>query len=119
MDRRRGSHPWRDAFAIGLLLRPMLIVPMTPSGPLAGSSSQLAIALFAVFAFHVLLAAGAFVGNRPAIAFGILTGVVGVPLAAIGAYLGLPMPWPAALGGYNLALAALGIAAWREEAPAG
>ena len=115
MHSRSDSLTWQKVFAAGLLLRPLLIVPMAPSGPLAGSN-MLPIGLTSVFAFHVLLAAGAFVGNRPVIAFGILTGLVGLPLAAIGVYVGLPMPWPLALAGYNIALAVAGIRAWEQPA---
>ena len=55
-----------------------------------------------------------FVGNCPAIALGIVTALAGPVVAAIGAYVGLPMPWPLALAGYNVALAAVDIKAWRE-----
>jgi len=99
---------WKKVFAAGLLLRPILIVPMAPSGPLGGSN-MLPIGLALVFALSILLAAGVSVGNRPAIAFGIFTALAGVVLAAIGACLGLPMPWPLAMAGYNIALAAVGI----------
>jgi hypothetical protein len=95
------------------VLRPILIVPMAPSGPLGGSD-MLPIGLASVFALSILLAAGVFVGNRPASAFGILSAVVGTVLALVGAYLGLPMPWPVVMSGYNVALAAVGIEAWRE-----
>ena len=97
------------------MLRPILIVPMAPSGPLAGSN-MLPIGLAVVFALHILVAAGVFVEDLAglAIAFGIFTAVAGLVLAAIGAYLGLPMPWPLALAGYNIAFAAVGIKAWRE-----
>ena len=74
---------------------------------------MLPIGLASVFALHILVAAGVFVGNRPAIAFGLFTALAGLPLAAIGAYLGLPMAWPLALAGYNVALAAVGIQTWR------
>jgi hypothetical protein len=113
MRGRSDSPTWTKVFAAGLLLRPILIVPMAPNGPLGGST-MLPIGLAAVFALSMLLAAGAFVGNRPAMAFGIFTALAGIPLAVIGASLGLPMPWPLALGGYNIALAAVGIKAWRE-----
>jgi hypothetical protein len=89
---------------------------MAPSGPLGGSS-LLPIGLAAVFAVSALLAAGAFVGNRLAIGFAILTALAGSPLAAVGAFVGLPMPWPLALAGYNLALAVVGIEAWDEPRP--
>jgi hypothetical protein len=113
MRGRSDSLTWTKAFAAGLLLRPILIVPMAPSGPLGGSN-MLAIGLASVFALSILVAVGAFVGNRPAIAFGIFSAVAGLVLAALGACLGLPMPWPLALAGYNIALAAVGITAWRE-----
>jgi len=113
MRGRPDSLAWKKVFAAGLLLRPILIVPMTPSGPLGGSN-MLPIGLALVFALSLLLAVGVYVGNRPAIAFGIFTALDGVVLAAIGAYLGLPMPWPLALVGYNIALAGAGIKAWRE-----
>jgi hypothetical protein len=113
MRGRSDSLTWTKAFAAGLLLRPILIVPMAPSGPLGGSD-MLAIGLASVFALSILVAVGVFVGNRPAIAFGIFTAVDGVVLAAIGACLGLPMPWPLALAGYNIAVAAVGSMAWRE-----
>ena len=108
---------WKNVFVAGLLLRPLLIVPMAPSGPLGGSS-LLPIGLVSVFAFSAMLAVGVFVAMRPAIAFGIFTGFAGVLLAAIGVYAGLPMPWPPALGAYNVALAAVGIGAWQELRPA-
>ena len=108
MRGRPDSLAWKKVFAAGLLLRPILIVPMAPSGPLGGSI-LLPIGLAAVFALSILLAAGVSVGNRLAIAFGIFTALAGVVLAAIGAYLGLPMPWPLAMAGYNIALAAVGI----------
>jgi hypothetical protein len=99
---------WTRVYAAGLLLRPFLIVPMAPSGPL-GDSSLLPIGLASVFALSALLAAGVFVGYRLAIAFGIFTAVAGFVAATIGALLGLPMPWPLAMAGYNLALAVVGI----------
>jgi hypothetical protein len=115
MRSRSGSLTWKRVFAAGLLLRPILIVPMAPSGPLGGSN-LLPIGLALVIALSSLVAAGVFVEElgHLAIAFGIFTALAGLPLAAIGAYLGLPMPWPLALGGYNIALAAVGIKAWRE-----
>jgi hypothetical protein len=108
MRSRSDSPTWKRIFAAGLLLRPILIVPMAPSGPLGGSN-LLPIGLASMFALSVLLAAGVFVGYRLAIAFGIFTALAGVALAAIGALLGLPMPWPLAMAGYNIALAAVGI----------
>jgi hypothetical protein len=90
---------------------------MAQSGPLGGSI-LLPIGLVSVFAASILLAVGVSLGNRPAAAFGIVTAVAGVPLAAIGAAAGLPMPWPLLLVGYNGVLAAVGVAAWREPPPA-
>jgi len=113
MRSRSDSLAWKKVFAAGLLLRPILIVPMAPSGPLGGSI-LLPIGLAAVFALRILLAAGVFVGSRPAIALAIITALAGLVLAAVGACLGLPMPWPLALAGYNIALAAVGIKAWWE-----
>jgi hypothetical protein len=115
MRSRSDSLVWKKVFAAGLLLRPILIVPMAPSGPLGGSI-LLPIGLALVFALSILVAAGVFVEElgHLAIAFGIFTALAGLPLAAIGAYLGLPMPWPLALAAYNIALAAVGIKAWRE-----
>jgi hypothetical protein len=102
------SLAWKRVFAAGILLRPILIVPMAPSGPLGGSN-MLLIGLAPVFALSILLAAGVVIGSRPAIALGIFTALAGLPVAAIGAWLGLPMPWPVALAGYNVALAVVGI----------
>jgi hypothetical protein len=115
MRSRSDSLTWKKVFAAGLLLRPILIVPMAPSGPLGGSN-MLPIGLAVVFALHILVAAGVFVEDLAglAVAFGIFTALAGLVLAAVGAYLGLPMPWPLALAGYNIALAAVGIRAWRE-----
>jgi hypothetical protein len=113
MRNRSDSLAWTRVFAAGLLLRPILIVPMAPSGPLGGSN-LLPIGLAAVFVLSILLAAGVFVGNRPAIAFGIFTAVDGLVLAVIGAFLGLPAPWPLVMAGYNVALTAVGIKAWQE-----
>ncbi len=112
MRGRSDSLKWKKVFAAGLVLRPILIVPMAPSGPLGGSLLPIGLAL--VFALSILLAVGVFVGYRLVIAFGILTAVAGLPLAVLGAYLGLPMPWPLALAGYNVGLATVGIKAWRE-----
>ena len=112
--RSRSDYPtWKKVFAAGLLLRPILVVPMAPSGPLGGSN-LLPIGLASVFALSILVAAGVFVGNRLVTAFGIFTAFDGLVLAVIGVYLGLPMPWPVLLAGYNIALAAVGIKAWRE-----
>jgi hypothetical protein len=85
---------------------------MAPSGPLRGSI-VVPIGLASVFAFHVLLAAGVFLGNRLMVAFGILTALLGVVVAIIGVWAGLPMPWPQAMAAYNVVLAAVGIEAWR------
>jgi hypothetical protein len=110
MGSRSDSSRWKKVFAAGLLLRPILIVPMAPSGPLAGSI-MLPIGLAAVFAFSVLLAAGVLADELgpAAIAFGIFTALAGVVLAVIGAWVGLPMPWPLTMAAYNVALAAIGI----------
>ena len=113
MRGRSDSPAWKKVFAAGLLFRPILIVPMTPSGPLGGSD-MLPIGLASVFALSILIAAGVFIGNRLVIAFGIFTALDGLVLAAVGVYLGLPMPWPVATAGYNIALTAVGIKAWRE-----
>jgi hypothetical protein len=113
MRGRSGSPTWQRIFAAGLLFRPILIVPMAPGGPLGGSTI-VPIALASVFAGSLLLAVGVAVGNRPAVAFGIFTAVAGVPLALVGATVGLPMPWPLILVGYNGALAAVGARVLRE-----
>ena len=113
MRSRSHSLAWTKGFAAGLLIRPILIVPMAPSGPLGGSD-LLPLGLASVFAGSMLLAAVVYVGIRPAIAFGVFTAVAGVVLAAIGGYLGLPMPWPLAMAAYNVALAAVGVRAWQE-----
>jgi hypothetical protein len=110
---RSGSRRLTRVFATGLLLRPVLIAPVAPSGLLAGSF-LLPIGLAGVLAFHVVIAALVFAGNRTAIAFGVLTALVGPFLAAIGVIAGLPMPWPAALGAYNVVLVVVGIASWQE-----
>ncbi|MEW6224530.1 MAG: hypothetical protein AB1627_07855 [Chloroflexota bacterium] len=113
MRGRSLSRAWTKGFAAGLLVRPILIVPMAPSGPLGGSD-LLPLALASVFAGSLPLAVGVYVGIRLAIAFGIFTAVAGVVVAAIGGYLGLPMPWPLAMAAYNLGLAAVGVRAWHE-----
>lgn len=115
MSGRSPSLTWKIVFAAGLVLRPFLIVPMAPSGPLAGSD-LLPVGLALLIAFHVLLAAGVFVERlaAPAIAFGILTALAGVVLAAVGVWLGLPMPWSLALVGCNAVLAVVGIKAWED-----
>jgi hypothetical protein len=79
---------WTTGLAVGLVLRPMLIAPMTPGGPLAGSF-LLPVGLIALAAFHFVLAAGVLIENRLAVGLSILTAVVGVPIALLGAYLGL------------------------------
>jgi hypothetical protein len=108
-----GSLIWTIVFASGLLLRPVLIVPMAPSGPLAGSA-LLPIGLASVFAFHVMLAAAVLVANRLAIGFAIFTAGAGVVLAVVGVIVGLPEPWPLLLIGLNLALAPIGVETWRR-----
>jgi hypothetical protein len=118
MRGRSGTRTSLILFATGILLRPILIVPMAPSGPLGGSAT-LPIALATVVAGSILLAVGVAVGNRPAIAVGILTALMGVPLAVIGVLAGLPMPWPLILVAYNAVLAGIGATAWRGSASAG
>ncbi len=104
---------WRTGLAAGVLLRPVLLVPMAPSGPLGGSE-LMPLALGSMFVAHLGLAAGVFLGIRLVIAFVALTAVAGVPLALVGAYVGLPMPWPLVLGAYNAGIAGIAIAIWRE-----
>jgi hypothetical protein len=74
----------------------------------------LPVGLALVFAFHVLLAVGVVIANRPAVAFAVVTAFAGIVLAAIGGVVGLPMPWPLALGVGNLLVCGMGIQAWRE-----
>ncbi len=114
MGDRLGDRTWRWIFAAGLILRPILILPMAPSGPLSGSDLLL-VGLIAVFAAHVLIAAGVLLGNRLAIALGILSAIAGLPIATIGLSAGLPMPWPVILAGYNIMLAVIGIRVWEES----
>ncbi len=115
VGKRSGSNylTWKMVFAVGIALRPVLVVPMAPSGPAAGSI-LLPIGLAGLFTVSILIAAGVFVGNRLVIAFGIFTALDGVLLAVAGIGLGLPMPWPLALLVCNLALGAIGVEAWRE-----
>ena len=110
---RAGAEVWRSAFAVGLLIRPLLIAPMAPSGPLGGSDA-LPLALGLLVVAHVAWAILAVVGSRPAVAIGIASGVVGVPVAALGLLLALPGPWPLVLTAWNGALAAVGVVAWRS-----
>ncbi len=97
---------------MGLALRPVLIVPMAPSGPLGGSE-LLPAAVVVLIGGSIMLAAGVLIGNRPMTALAILTAVAAPFLAVVGAIAGLPMPWPLLLAIYDIALAAIGIAAWR------
>jgi hypothetical protein len=113
MRGHHGSLAWKKVFAAGLLVRPILIVPMAPSGPLGGSE-LLPLGLASVFAGSFVLAAGAWLGVRVLTAFGIISALAGVALAAIGAVLGLPEPWPLLLVGLNAALVPAGIEAWEE-----
>ncbi len=106
MRGRSDSLTWKKAFAAGLLLRPILIVPMAPSGPLGGSD-MLPIGLASVFALSVLIAAFVFVGNRPAIA--ILAEMDALP--GIGHACGHNLIGTAAVG------AGLGVAAIADELP--
>ncbi len=108
---------WRIGLAAALLVRPVLLVPMAPSGPLGGSD-LMPIALGLMFAVHVVLAAGVLIRSRIAIAFVALTAVAGVPLAFVGAYAGLPMPWPLVLAAWNAGVAAASLVVWREPARA-
>ena len=113
-ERSRSNYAnWRSVFAVAIAVRPVLVVPMAPSGPAAGTI-LLPIGLAALFIVSVLIAAGVFVGNRLMVAFGIFTALDGVLLAVAGMGLGLPMPWPLALCLYNVALCAIGVEAWRE-----
>ncbi len=106
----------RTAFAAGLLLRPTLIVPMASSGPLA-SSDLLPIGLASLLVASLTLAACVFLGNRVAIALGIFSGLAGLPVATVGAFVGLALPWPLFLAAYNLALAVIGIVVWEAPPP--
>ncbi len=113
MRSRSDSRAWTIAFAAGLALRPILIVPMAPSGPLGGSS-LLPVALVLLFAGNVVLALSMLARIRVVTAFGIFTAVAGVGLAAVGAWAGLPAPWPLLLVGYDVLLVLVGLRAWRE-----
>ncbi|MCU0504222.1 MAG: hypothetical protein MUE82_00385 [Chloroflexi bacterium] len=117
MRPRSGSRRWTTILAAGLALRPILIVPMAQGGPLGGSD-LLPIGLLTVLAGSLLLAAGVLARIRPVTAFAILTAAAGVGLAVIGAWAGLPSPWPLLLAAYNAALVGVGIGAWREQQPA-
>lgn len=97
---------------MGLVLRPVLIVPMAPSGPLGGSD-LLPVAVASLIGAGLLLAVGVVVGNRLATALAIVTAVAAPVVAVVGAIAGLPMPWPLLLAVYDIVLAAVGIAAWR------
>ena len=113
----RPDHPtWQTAFAAGLLLRPLLILPMVPGGPLS-SSPLLPFGLIAVLAGHLLLAGGVALGIRVVVVLGILTAIAGIPVAAVGVAAGLPMPWPVVMAVYNVGLAAVGVTAWRRLPP--
>ena len=114
MHGRSGARDAAWIFAAGLALRPILIAPMAPSGPLGGSE-LLPAGLAVVTAISLLLAAGVAVGNRWALAIGIFTAVDGIGLAAFGAWAGLSMPWPVVMAADNVVLAALGILAWRRR----
>ncbi len=116
MDARFGPLLWKSAFAAGLLVRPVLVLPMAPSGPLRGSE-LLPLGLAVVFAMSVLLAIGVFIAARPAIALGILSALGGLVLAAVGVAAGMPMPWPVALGACNAVVGALALEAWRSLEP--
>ena len=113
MSGRIHSRAWGIAFAAGLLLRPVLIAPMAPAGPLGGSD-LLPVALAVLAVAQVPLAIAVLVWPRPGIALGMVTAVAGVPLGLAGAWAGLPEPWALALAAYNAVLAAVGVAAWRE-----
>ena len=116
MGHRPDLPTWQTAFAAGLLLRPLLILPMVPGGPL-GSSPLLPFGLITVLAAHLLLAGGVALGIRVVLGLGILTAIAGIPVAAVGVVAALPMPWPLVMAGYNIALAAVGVAAWRRLPP--
>ena len=113
MGGRSRQLTWTTAFAAGLFLRPVLIVPMASAGPLR-DSEWLPVALASVFLSSGLLAALVVLGNRLALAFGILTALLGVPLALVGIAVGLPMPWPVVMAGYNAVIAVVGILGWEE-----
>ncbi len=112
MDGHTDSRGWAAAFAAGLLLRPLLIVPMAPSGPLAGSD-LLPLAIAGLFAGSAGLAAGVWLGSRLFTALGILSAVVAPAIAVAGAWAGLPAPWPLLLAVYDGGLAVVGAMAWR------
>ncbi len=107
----------RLVFAASLLARPLLILPMAPSGPL-GRSDLLPFAIVGLFLAHGLLAAGVAVGSRPILALALVSALAAVPLAMLGLVVGLTMPWPIVLAGYNVLVAAIGVRAWREPADA-
>jgi hypothetical protein len=118
MRTRSDSRAWTRAFAAGLLLRPVLIVPMAPAGPLGGSA-LLPVALVLLVAGNVVLALGMLARIRPLTGFGIFTAIAGIAVSLVGAWAGLPMPWPLLLAAYDVALVPVGLRAWRELPAAG
>ena len=105
----------RLVFAASLLVRRVLILPMAPRGPL-GRSELLPVGVVVVLLGHALLAAGVAAGSRPILALALITALAAVPLAMVGLVVGLTMPWPIVLAGYNVLVAAIGLRAWHEPA---
>jgi hypothetical protein len=110
---RLRSLTWTLVLAAGLVLRPLLIMPMAESGPMRGTM-MVPIGLGLLFLSSCLLAVAVFVWGRPLIALAAITAALGIVLAVVAMYAGLPMPWPLLLAALNASLAVLGIPAWRE-----
>jgi hypothetical protein len=104
----------RLIFAATILVRPVLIAPMAPGGPL-GRSELLPVAIGGLFVAHGLLAVGVAAGSRPFLALALVSAVAAVPLALLGAVVGLALPWPLVLAGYNVLIAIVGVRAWRQQ----
>jgi hypothetical protein len=96
---------WNRVFAGGLLLRLLLFIP-------AMSSLSTGLAAFALV-LNVVVAAGAFVGHRLAIAIGIYAALVGVAGLYFATTFDATALW-IAIGLYSVALTVVGILAWRQ-----
>ncbi len=107
-DSLRGRPAARVAFALGLALRPIVVLPLLASSP----SPWI---LFVGVVISVLLAVGVFAGKRLAIAFGLYVAAMTAATPILFGSLGWPPVWLWINAAYGVLLLVLGVLAWRTR----
>ena len=101
------SIAWRQVFALGLAVRPLLLVPLMGSlGP--------EIMLVGV-AIHLLVAAGVYLGNKWVTLFGIYAGVLAAVTPVLYSSILGPSPWIWINAAYGVLLTGVGVMTWRAR----